>query len=79
VDVEELDRKFTDAIAVLHPRVQRELSRILELPPDDRAREIGHLHRHGRASRLTELLIDLEEDDRTRGLVLAELHNQIRP
>jgi hypothetical protein len=78
VDVEDLDRRLGAAVAAFDPRIRRELARILELPDAERALEIGRMHRITAGSELSELLIDLEADERVRRLVLAEVHSQLR-
>jgi hypothetical protein len=72
-DLEQLDQRLRAALAAFPEPVRRELVRILELSDEDRAEEIGVLHRSGRLPELTELLIDLEEQPEIRRLVLVAL------
>jgi hypothetical protein len=78
VDVAKLEQRFIAAIASFPEPARVELVRILELGARERAAEIGRLHASGEGAALVELLIDLEENARARGIVLAELHNQTR-
>jgi hypothetical protein len=78
VNLGELDRELVSAVALFPSRVRRELVRIVDLPEKERIAEIGALYRSVRWSFLAELLIDLEEDERVRRVVVAELRCQTR-
>jgi len=65
------------ALAFYPREVRRELLRILELPEEERIREIGHLYQAGTIPGLAELLIDLEEDgvgQQVRLTMIQQLH-----
>jgi hypothetical protein len=78
MDVAELDARFVSAVAAIPCPVRDELVQILESSPARRAELIGSLYQRSALRPMVELLIDLEEDERVRALVLAELHNQCR-
>ena len=61
------------AVAFFSRPARRELLRILDLPDEERVREIGRLHREGTSPGVAELLMDLETEPSIRRLVAAEL------
>ena len=63
MDPDIFDQRFHVAMAFYPPSVRREVLRILELPEEERVREIRQLYQAGTIPGLAELLLDLEEDD----------------
>jgi hypothetical protein len=73
MEVQEFDERFRAAIVSFPPELRPELVRILELPDDERAADLGTLFHDGRLWPLAELLIDLEDEPALRKLTAAEL------
>ncbi len=78
MDLAELDRRLVATVPAFPAPTRHELVRIRDLLPAERATEIGRLHSGGAMPQLAELLIDLEEDERVRRLVLSELRRRDR-
>ena len=77
VDPDIFDQRFHVAMAFYPAPIRRELLRILELPEEERVREIGQLYQAGTIPGLAELLLDLEEDGvghQVRLSVIQQLH-----
>ncbi len=77
VDPDIFDQRFHVAMAFYPRQMRRELLRILELPDEERVREIGQLYQAGTIPGLAELLIDLEEDgvgQQIRLTIIQQLH-----
>jgi len=77
VDPDIFDQRFHVAMAFYPRQVRRELLRILELPEEERVREIGQLYQAGTIPGLAELLLDLEEDSvgqQVRLSMIQQLH-----
>jgi hypothetical protein len=77
VDPDIFDQRFHVAMAFYPRQVRRELLRILELPDEERVREIGQLYQAGTIPGLAELLLDLEEDgvgQQVRLTMIQQLH-----
>jgi hypothetical protein len=73
LEVQEFDERFRAAIVSFPPELRPELVRILDLPDDERAADLGTLFHDGRLWPLAELLIDLEDEPALRKLTTAEL------
>ena len=73
MDPDTLDQRVHVALAFFSPWTRQELLRILELPDEERARQVGQLYQSGANPGLADLLMDLEEQPRFRKLVTAEL------
>jgi len=71
VDPDTLDQRFHVAVAFYPLEVRRELLRILELPDEERVREIGQLYQAGTTPGLADLLIDMEEDAEAKRVRLS--------
>jgi hypothetical protein len=78
MDPDSLDQRLTVALAFYPLSIRRDLLRILDLPDEERVREIGGLYQTGINPGLVELLMDIEEDPRIRRLMAAELRGIIR-
>ena len=77
VDPDIFDQRFHVALAFYPWQVRRELLRILELPEEERVREIGQLYQAGTIPGLAELLLDLEENgvgQQVRLTMIQQLH-----
>ena len=71
-----IERELRRRVEALGPTVRALLLTILRLPEDRRAARIGELWADGRTRSLAELLIDVEVDDRVRGIVQGELRRR---
>ncbi len=77
MDIDEFDRRLTAAITAFPAELRPRLLRVLDLPDDERAAEIGELFQDGRLGSMAELLIDLTEEPVLRKLVAAQLREMI--
>jgi hypothetical protein len=77
MDPDSLDQRLTVALAFYPPSMRRDLLRILDLPDEERVREIGELYQTGISPGLVELLMDIEEDPQIRRLMAAEVRGII--
>ena len=73
MDPDILDQRVHVALAFFSPWARQELFRILELPDDERARQVGLLYQSGANPGLADLLMDLEGNPRFRTRLAAEL------
>jgi hypothetical protein len=60
------------------PRERVELLRVLELPDEDRAAQIGAFYAQSRLLNLAKLVMDLEDDPVARAFVITELRIMTR-
>ena len=79
MDPDILDQRVHVALAFFSPWARQELLRILDLPDEDRARQVGLLYQSGANPGLADLLMDLEEQPRFRKHVAAELRAILGP
>lgn len=79
MNVADVDRRLREIVRTIPEPFRRAVLTVLEAPDgDDRARAIGDLHATGLMPETVELLIDAEEDEYVRAVLVGILRETDR-
>lgn len=78
MELEELERAIRERLDALGPAPRAELLHVLTLPDYDRAGRIGEFYANPKTGTFAELLIDAEEDEYLRAVLVGMLREASR-